>query len=69
MSRKTLISLLVVIASALLAVALFIAGAVWRGRMSHTTYKTSSQIPPPNCQHGANIPAMAKMTDHGQTGE
>jgi hypothetical protein len=45
-SRKNLINLLLVIASVLLAVALFIAGAVWRGRKSHTTYKTSLLIPP-----------------------
>jgi len=32
MSRKTLLSMLVMIVSALLAVALFIAGAIWRGR-------------------------------------
>lgn len=39
-SRRTLVSLLLVIASALLAVALFIVGAIWRGRMSHTQDKT-----------------------------
>jgi hypothetical protein len=33
MPRKTFLSLFVVIVSALLAVALFIAGAIWRGRM------------------------------------
>jgi FtsZ-interacting cell division protein ZipA len=42
MSRKTLVSLLLVIVSALLAVALFIAGAMWRGRVAHTTDKTKT---------------------------
>ncbi len=35
MSRKTLVTLLLIIVSALLAVALFIAGAIWRGRVFH----------------------------------
>jgi hypothetical protein len=34
MSRKTLVTLLLIIASALLAVALFVAGAIWRGRVT-----------------------------------
>jgi hypothetical protein len=34
MSRKTTISVLLLIAAAILAIALFIAGAIWRGRMS-----------------------------------
>ena len=34
MSRKTLVTLLLIIATALLAVALFIAGAIWRGRVT-----------------------------------
>jgi len=34
MSRTTMTTLLILIAAALLAVALFIAGAMWRGRVS-----------------------------------
>lgn len=34
MPRKTLLTLLLLILSALLAVALFIAGAIWRGRVT-----------------------------------
>jgi hypothetical protein len=34
MSRKVLVSLLLVIVSALLAIALFIAGAIWRARVT-----------------------------------
>jgi len=34
MSRKTTISVLLLITAAFLAIALFLAGAVWRGRMS-----------------------------------
>ena len=34
MSRKTMVTLLLIIVSALLAVALFIAGAIWRGRFA-----------------------------------
>ncbi len=34
MSRKTLVSLFLIIVTALLAVALFIAGAIWRGRVT-----------------------------------
>jgi hypothetical protein len=43
MSRKTLVTLLLIIVSALLAVALFIAGAIWRGRV--TTGITGSYLP------------------------
>jgi len=32
--RKTMLTLLLIIVSALLAVALFIAGAIWRGRFA-----------------------------------
>ena len=46
MSRKTLVNLLLVIVSALLATALFIAGAMWRGRMSRTADETSQQVHP-----------------------
>jgi hypothetical protein len=35
MSRKTVLNKLLVIASALLAIALFIAGTIWRGRVTH----------------------------------
>jgi hypothetical protein len=35
MSRKTVLNMLLVIASALLAIALFIAGTIWRGRVAH----------------------------------
>jgi len=34
MSRKSLLTLAAIIMSALLAVALFIAGAIWRGRVT-----------------------------------
>lgn len=43
MSRKTLVTLLLIIVSALLAVALFIAGAIWRGRMTAQAAVTNSR--------------------------
>ena len=41
MSRNTLFTLLLVVAGILLAVALFVAGAIWRGR---TTARPSASI-------------------------
>jgi hypothetical protein len=35
MRRKTALGMFLMIASALLAMALFIAGAIWRGRVPH----------------------------------
>lgn len=35
MSRKSVLNMFLLIASALLAIALFIAGAIWRGRATH----------------------------------
>jgi hypothetical protein len=43
MSRKTLVTLLLIIISALLAVALFIAGAIWRGRVTAQSALTDSR--------------------------
>jgi hypothetical protein len=43
MSRKTLVTLLLIIMSALLAVALFIAGAIWRGRVTARPAATDSK--------------------------
>lgn len=43
MSRNKLITLLLIIASLLLAVALFIAGAIWRGRMTARSAATDSR--------------------------
>ena len=40
MLRKTTISVLLLIAAAILAMALFIAGAIWRGRMSRKQART-----------------------------
>ena len=43
MSRTTLMTLLVIIVSLLLAVALFIAGAIWRGRTTARLAATDSR--------------------------
>ena len=46
MSRKTLVSLVLLIVAVLLAVALFIAGAIWRGRVTtQPTATDSREIP------------------------
>jgi hypothetical protein len=42
MSRNTLLTLLLVAAGILLAVALFVAGAIWRGR---TTARSAASTP------------------------
>jgi hypothetical protein len=42
MSRNNLMTLLLIIASLLLAVALFIAGAIWRGRTTARSAATDS---------------------------
>ena len=43
MSRKTLVTLLLIFVTALLAVALFIAGAIWRGRVTARSAATDSR--------------------------
>jgi len=43
MSRNNLITLLLIIASLILAVALFIAGAIWRGRSTARSPATNSR--------------------------
>jgi hypothetical protein len=45
MARNTLMTLLLIIASLLLAVALFIAGAMWRGRATARTSAVESRKP------------------------
>lgn len=42
-SRKTLVTLLLIIVSALLAVALFFAGAIWRDRVTARSAATDSR--------------------------
>jgi len=49
MSRKTTMSVLLLIAAAILATALFIAGAIWRGRMNR------KQAPAPGSNSLAQI--------------
>ena len=44
MSRSTLITVLLIVVSLLLAVALFIAGAIWRGRVTTRSVATDSKI-------------------------
>lgn len=43
MSRKTLVTVLLIIVSALVAVALFVAGAIWRGRVTMRSGVTNSR--------------------------
>ena len=56
MSRKTLVTLLLIIISALLAVALFIAGAIWRGRVTARSALTDSR----------KLPLTAKLAASGR---
>ena len=56
MSRKTCFTLLLIIVWALLAVALFIAGAIWRGRVTAWSALTDSR----------KLPVTAKLAASGR---
>jgi FtsZ-interacting cell division protein ZipA len=56
MSRKTWLTLLLIIVSALLAIALFIAGAIWRGRVTARSAFTDSR----------KLPVTAKLAASGR---
>ncbi len=61
MSRKSLVTLLLIIAFALLGVGLFIAGAIWRGRVTARAAVTDSRK--------LTAPAKLATLVRGQTGE
>ena len=65
MTRKSLVTLVLILASVLLAVALFVAGAIWRGRVTYSGGAKAMSTLPASLLPGVALPLQLRSNAKG----